>query len=508
MLWIPVCLLAVLGIATAIAGALRRRPWQVGMAAVLAAAAVALAWAQVTRSPDPAPLDPNPSSSFQIVALGDSYISGEGAERYFPGSDEPDPLERNLCHRASTAYPYLVAKEVGASLDFLACSGATTADVLHREQYPRSPAGVAGGRPQLEELEEADPDLVLISIGGNDAGFAEIGIDCALPGLPDCRRAASFWLRRLEKEVYPDLVEAFSRVRRAARGAPVFAMTYPNPLGPKFCSDLAGLDEAEMAFVREVFAPRLNELVESAAAVARVRTIDLESAFAGYRFCEKPLGRTAANFVALERTGGSPIARLGDLGKGSLHPNPLGHTLLEKRVLPVVRAAMAGELPPLPPVPAAADRPPPFDVEELDQAPGGVPPPPAASDCAGGKVVEVTRASAEPAIETFAVDSAQPGSNVCFRTYRAGWSSRRADGTGRARIPIDVSAPGLASVNEILVERQPGHWQKIVVSRLGAADEGAEPPAPSMVGLYLLIAAIVLAAIAVIVILVWFEAES
>lgn len=505
MLWVLVCVSAIVGIVTAIAGARRRRAWQLGLGALLAAAAVAIAWAHVTRSPDHAPLDPNPSSSFRIVALGDSYISGEGAEHYFPGTDESGSAKRNLCHRASTAYPYLVAKELGASLDFLACSGATTADVIRQAQYPHSPPDVAGGRRQLGGLEEDDPGLVLISIGGNDAGFAEIGIDCALPGLPDCRRAASFWLHRLDSQVYPALVETFRRVRRAAGTAPVFAMTYPNPLGPRFCPDLAGLDQAEMAFVREVFAPRLNEIVRSAAAVARIRTIDLEDAFAGYRFCEKPLGQTAANFVELEHTGGSPVARLGDLGKGSLHPNPLGHTLLEKKVLPVVRAAMEGHLPPLPPPPPAGDRPPPFDVEELDQAPGGVPPPPAASDCAGGKVVEVIRASAEPGVKTFLVGSAQPGSSVCFRTYRAGWRSRRADGAGRAKVPVDVSNPGLASINEILVEEQPARWQKIVVSRLGAADEAEEPPAPSKLGLYLVIGLVVLGAIATIAILVRFE---
>jgi len=505
VIWVLVCVLAAVGIATAIAGAMRRRWWQLAVGALSAFVAIALAQSHVTRSPDEAPLDPNPSSSFRIVALGDSYISGEGADRYFPGTDEPGRGRRNLCHRASSAYPYLVAEELDASLHFYACSGATIADVVQHPQYPHSPLEVAGGRKQLDMLKDDEPDLVLLSIGGNDSGFAEIGIDCALPGLPDCRRAASFWLHRLDTNVYPQLVRTFRRVRRAAGGAPVFAFTYPNPLGQEFCKELAGLDEAEMAFVREVFAPRLNELVKSAAALARIRLIDLEGALAGYRFCEKTIGHTAVNFVALERTGGSRIARLSDLGRGSLHPNPLGHTLLEAAALPGLRAAEEGDLPPLPPVPPADQRPPPFDVDELREAPGGVPPPPAASDCTGGLVVDVIRAPAESAVKFFAVEKARPHSTVCYRTYRDRWHSLRADDVGRANVPIDVRNPGVASINEILIEEQRDQWQKIVVSRLGAADEAVEPPAPSKLGLYLLIAAIALGAIAIVTIVVKVE---
>jgi lysophospholipase L1-like esterase len=349
VIWVLVCVLALAGVAAVIAGALRgRRWWWIGLGGLLALAGLAIGYAHITRSPDAAPLDPNPSSSFRIVALGDSFISGEGADRYFPGTDEGDPEKRNLCHRASTAYPYMVAEALEASLHLYACSGARTGDVIDHAQYPDSPSDVAGGRKQLDMLKQDDPDLVLISIGGNDAGFAEIGIDCAFPGLPDCRGDAPFWLHRLADEVYPRLVKTFRRVRLAAHGAPVFALTYPNLLGPKFCPDLAGLGEGEMAFVRDVFAPRLNGIVKSAAASARVRVIDLEDAFAGYRFCEVPLGRAAANFLALEHTDGSPVTRFGDLVRGSLHPNPLGHRLLEKAALPTLRAAEEGQLPPLP----------------------------------------------------------------------------------------------------------------------------------------------------------------
>jgi len=509
VIWILVGLLALVGLAVVIAGARRRRVGRIVGGALLLAVAFVLAQNHVTRSPDLAPLDPNPSSDFQIVALGDSYIAGEGAERYFEGTDEPDSAHRNLCHRASTAYPYIIAEELGASLHFIACSGARTADVVARAQYPQSREDVVGGERQLARLEGAEPDMVLISIGGNDAGFAEIGIDCALPGLSDCRRAASFWLHRLDTAVYPRLVRTYRAVRRAAGGAPVFAFTYPNPLGPGFCKDLVGLNRAEMAFVREVFAPRLNRIVKSAAALARIRVIDFEKAVDGHRFCEKPLGQTAVNFVELERTRGAPIelGSLGDIAKGSLHPNRLGHELLVRKALPVLRAAKEGRLEALPALPGPDERPPPFDVEEVADAPTGLSALPPGIPCVGGRIAFVSRMSAEPDLESVALSEVQPGSILCYRTYRDEWHSTRADGKGNATVPVDVTNPGVGSINEILAQQQ-GVWKKVVVSRLGAADEAVEPARPSKLGLYLLIAAIAAAFVAVLVILVKFSSDA
>jgi lysophospholipase L1-like esterase len=299
------------------------------------------------------PLDPHPDSPFQVVALGDSYISGEGAEQYFPGTDETGE-ERNLCHRAPTAYPYLIADALGMSLRFVACSGARTADVTGVDaagrpspgQYPHSGEGVFGANPQVTVLENLpSPDAVLLSIGGNDAGFAEIGGACANP-VRTCSspgRAAA-WLRRLDEVVYPSLVRTYRAVRRAARGAPVFVLTYPNPFGPEYCDDLIGVNRAEMAFLRDVFSPALNAKVKAAAAAAGVEVIDLADALAGRRFCERPLRETAIHFVKLGRTTGSRLD-LGALVRGSLHPNPEGHRMIAAVVEPVLSAAAGGAAP-------------------------------------------------------------------------------------------------------------------------------------------------------------------
>jgi len=454
-----------------------RRPGLLGAAAVLALVALALLAFGVLdpgNPPETAPMDPNPDSSFRIVALGDSYISGEGARVYFPGTDEPGRERRNMCRRAKTAYPYLLAERLDASLVFVACSGAETTEVTGVDaagepvpgQYPDSPEDVYGARPQVEVLREVeDPDVVLLSIGGNDAGFAEIGKECAGPA--DCRRLAQGWLDKLGSKVYPALVRTYTAVREAAPEAEVLAMTYPNPVGPKFCDDLAWLNPAEMRFLREVFIGRLNELAATAAEAAGIHSVDLTAALAGHRFCEVELGKTAINFIDVSRTRGTVIdvTRLFGFASGSLHPNPRGHELLAEVVLPKLEGARDGTLPPAP-EPDPGKKPPPFVATEIG-LPGAPRPFPADTACDGSELTAVVPMSAARGRREVQLTGVRRGSTVCFRTYQGDWRSKQVGSDGNVQVPIEVDAVGVGSINEILVEGEEGSWKKIVVSRSG-----------------------------------------
>ena len=88
------------------------------------------------------------------VALGDSYSAGVGA-----GGGT------GTCFRGPRGYPPLLARRLGLDLDYRACLGATVSDVL----------GV-----QLDGLDAAT-ELVTLTIGGNDAGFADVLRSAASP---------------------------------------------------------------------------------------------------------------------------------------------------------------------------------------------------------------------------------------------------------------------------------------------------------------------------------------
>ena len=116
-----------------------------------------------------------------VVGLGDSYSSGEGASAYDPQTATP----ADRCHRAatSTAWEPGVASQEHRPFDFGACSGAVIADFYR----PRSPASTE--IPQLDHLGPTT-DLVTMTIGGNDVGFAPVLADCIAgpfaPGTPGC----------------------------------------------------------------------------------------------------------------------------------------------------------------------------------------------------------------------------------------------------------------------------------------------------------------------------------
>src|SRR5881409_2627606 len=89
------------------------------------------------------------------AALGDSYSSGVGSGSY--GSS-------GSCYRSSKAYPQLWANvHSGTSFTFLACSGVRTGDVINQANSIPSSA-----------------TLVTVTVGGNDAGFADVMTSCTL----------------------------------------------------------------------------------------------------------------------------------------------------------------------------------------------------------------------------------------------------------------------------------------------------------------------------------------
>lgn len=93
--------------------------------------------------------------------MGDSYTAG-------PGAGDLDPSNSGDCVRSVGSYGPQLQNDwiyTGASqLSFLACTGAVTDDVLNT-QIP-------------EVSSDPPPDLVLITIGGNDIGFSKIAKAC------------------------------------------------------------------------------------------------------------------------------------------------------------------------------------------------------------------------------------------------------------------------------------------------------------------------------------------
>jgi lysophospholipase L1-like esterase len=139
----------------------------------------------------------------QYVGLGDSYSSGVGTRVFYS--------ESGSCKRSPEAYPPKVAAAKGYALNFEACSGAKTTEVNEK---------------QLGNLTSATA-LVTITIGGNDAGFSNVIINCALYYFT-CGGAISEANSFIANKLGPLLDTTYNDIRARATTAHVVVLGYPH----------------------------------------------------------------------------------------------------------------------------------------------------------------------------------------------------------------------------------------------------------------------------------------
>jgi hypothetical protein len=161
---------------------------------------------------------PTATATWNYVALGDSYSSGVGTGSYTLDS---------TCKRSVYAYPYLFTqKHSMGSFSFVACSGAKTTDVIAK---------------QLSAL-STTTNLVTMTIGGNDIGFASLIQQCTLS---DCTSALVNTTSTLGTTLAPALDTAFYDVRHAAPNATVIVLGYPHVFSTSLCLGTLGITATE-----------------------------------------------------------------------------------------------------------------------------------------------------------------------------------------------------------------------------------------------------------------------
>ncbi|MDQ0379351.1 SGNH/GDSL hydrolase family protein [Amycolatopsis thermophila] len=198
------------------------------------------------------------AATLDYVALGDSYSSGVGAGSY---------LDSSSCKRSSNAYPVLYSGQTAASLNFQACSGAKTSDVRNN---------------QLSALSR-ETDLVTISVGGNDAGFAGVMQDCILGGDSGCKTAIDN-AKAFVNGTLPGLLEnTYDEIRSRAPKATVIALGYPHfyKIGGS-CS--VGLSDTSRGYINGG-ADALDSVIQKKASEAGFAFADVRPAFTGHEIC-------------------------------------------------------------------------------------------------------------------------------------------------------------------------------------------------------------------------------
>jgi len=344
-------------LSTALLYALTRSPWLLGAVVVLSLLVVAvvsttqadiafvmsvIALLGVTPLPADVPSDlvPDRAARSLLVAFGDSYMSGEGASTYYEGTDVGGG---NQCRRSPTAWAAMAGQQRPFDqVEFLACSGARTWNI---ESAVAPPARAGGPAPHPQASEERtqidayvhdygagfDPAMVVVGVGGNDAGFSTIGLMCLAPGM--CDRHSKLWTGALE-QVRANLRATYRQLDGVFPNTPVVAVGYPDPIdlsGP--CEDVT-LAPRERRFLHEFVTDGLNRVIaETAAEFGYYYLAEMEASLrvANLQLCDKlNEGRPGLNFVGIRSVGGVAEQRFHpkNFSHSSLHPNERGHAAM------------------------------------------------------------------------------------------------------------------------------------------------------------------------------------
>lgn len=267
--------------------------------------------------------------SAHYVALGDSFSSGEGNEPFEYGTANDGV---NECHRNSEAYPRLLAGNSSLSLGstaFVACSGATTQNVLHGG----SADGAWHEAPQVDALSE-DTDVVTITIGGNDVGFPAFATECLYPfsltrGV--CDEFTDIYdetISKINNDLGDDLVDLYGELLEDAPNAQIYIGGYPQISPYKDVEDAFDQDCGELygefpnnwgdARAAHEVVTQLNNVIEGSVtsvntekSTSRLHFVDVE----GGAFSEHDVCSSSSDFngVDLFNT------------EYSVHPNADGH---------------------------------------------------------------------------------------------------------------------------------------------------------------------------------------
>lgn len=198
------------------------------------------------------------AATVNYVALGDSYSSGVGA----------GPYDLSTCLRSQKSYaPLWAAAHQVTSFRFPACGGAVTADVISSQVGSLS----------------SSTTLVTITIGGNDAGFADVMTSCRFGSTSSCESAVN-GSRAFATTTLPGRLDTtYSAIRDRAPAARLVVLGYPRLFETGSCGLLA-MSSYKRTILNQA-ADVLNGVIADRARAAGATFVDARPFFAGHGVC-------------------------------------------------------------------------------------------------------------------------------------------------------------------------------------------------------------------------------
>jgi lysophospholipase L1-like esterase len=218
------------------------------------------------------------AAAANYVALGDSYSSGVGAGNYTSSSGS--------CDRSTNAYSQLWTNaNAPSSFTFVACSGATTADVLNS---------------QIASV-TSSTTLVSITIGGNDVGFSSVMETCVLDSTSSCVSAVTTAENEAKTQLPAKLDSVYAAIKAHAPNARVVVLDYPELYDLSKSSTCIGLSTTDRTDLNQA-ADTIDGVIQTEAAKYGDTFADVRSAFSGHEICDSSSWLHSVNILDIDES--------------------------------------------------------------------------------------------------------------------------------------------------------------------------------------------------------------
>ena len=327
-----------------------------------------------------------PGEVIEIVGLGDSYSAGVGISPVEEGCDRHQELT-HVGHVARRVAEHPERRGSRVDYQLAACSGAVTGygqsntvQIANSLDGSKRPLSI---RNQIEDFITEDTDVVTLTAGGNDLGFADLLVDCYILSCGDdfmnLEPSASLPAGDVDWDgLYARLVALYRETRLAMNPeGHLYVFTYPAAFS-LIGNECEGLSYEEQ-LAANAFVTRLGDTIWLAAQEANERHSNIqvvdwrqgERISNGYR---TPDGRTFDTYDSGNGLCGPlddmingflvpvlDIVESGDIGrslqaKDSFHPTLFGYQFAANRLFEAVEAQLIGNLPAPAPAPTVPDR--------------------------------------------------------------------------------------------------------------------------------------------------------
>lgn len=223
------------------------------------------------------------ADGLRVVSIGDSFIAGNGNTNYYPGQgpNQADiggprvPADGRNCFQSYSSYPWQYVQKLNdsghqAEIWHAACGGAWTYDLI----------------PQWNTIPEdwrSSADVILISAGGNDAGFSDVAARCvmSLPQGGTCDGALDHGRRQLPG-VIDRLSDAITTIRSEAPDAQIAVVGYPWLTSPakQRCPSRGEAELLELQWKHDISLVILARDLNRASGNQNVHAVTVSSRFA------------------------------------------------------------------------------------------------------------------------------------------------------------------------------------------------------------------------------------